>query len=486
MISVDRLVATPALGLRYLAGSRGGARLVTWAHACDLPDPWSWFDVGDLVMTTGGGLPADDDDQRRWLTALIDSGVSGVVMALGASAPAVTRGMLEVADERGFPVLAADYDLQFVALARTVIESAIEAERRRVDAIRRMYDVYWQSLHRRSTFAERLSVLERSTGWSLRVVDRSSGETIAAGRRAFESGAEDLTVEVTMPGPGDTVLAAGVDGSPAPDPADRILLEHIGGLVAMELEHAAAHRDRLRESGEALLAGLLDESVTLPAVWPELHLRGLSGELVVACWEAPDQRSLDDKSVHHHPCLRERTPLLTTRGSALIGIMPNDIDTLTWLATALAPNCAVGVSAVLALNSQVPESARQARLAVARAQERGESAAVYGDAAAGADLLPVSIDETRRLIRRTLGPLISHDVDNDGDLVRSVRTFLANDGGWQRTANALGIHRQTLVYRLKKVEQLTGLKPTSTHGATLLWLAFTGADRAGLSLDRMP
>ena len=29
MISVDQLVAVPSLGLRYLAGERGGARLVT-------------------------------------------------------------------------------------------------------------------------------------------------------------------------------------------------------------------------------------------------------------------------------------------------------------------------------------------------------------------------------------------------------------------------------------------------------------------------
>ena len=40
MISVDQLVAVPSLGLRFLAGERGGARLVTWAHACDLADPW--------------------------------------------------------------------------------------------------------------------------------------------------------------------------------------------------------------------------------------------------------------------------------------------------------------------------------------------------------------------------------------------------------------------------------------------------------------
>ena len=51
MITVDGLVAVPSLGLTYLAGARGGIRPVTWAHACDLPDPWRWFKPGDMVMS---------------------------------------------------------------------------------------------------------------------------------------------------------------------------------------------------------------------------------------------------------------------------------------------------------------------------------------------------------------------------------------------------------------------------------------------------
>jgi len=63
-MTVDGLVAVPSLGLTYLAGSRGGFRPVTWAHACDLPDPWHWFKVGDLVMTTGGGCRPDLPSRR--------------------------------------------------------------------------------------------------------------------------------------------------------------------------------------------------------------------------------------------------------------------------------------------------------------------------------------------------------------------------------------------------------------------------------------
>ncbi|TMS52419.1 PucR family transcriptional regulator [Mycobacterium sp. DBP42] len=483
MISVDQLVAVPSLGLRYLAGERGGSRLVTWAHACDLADPWNWFDNGDLVMTTGAGMPAREPDQRQWMAQLIDSKVSALVVASSPTAPAVTDGMLKVAESKGFPVLTASFDLHFVELARTVIESAIESERQRVESIKRLYDVYWQSLHERGTFGERLSALEIATGWALEVRDQLAGEVIAAGRRAdavrADATAPAESVHVAIPGTGEVVLVAAVDRTSV---NDRALLQHIGGLIALELEHAAAEKDWLRASGQDLLAGLLDESITLPAVWPELRHRGMSDGAVMACWSTPDGNLLDHTTIHRQICLQDYAPLLMLRGATLIGLVPHDPEVLRQTAVKLAPTCAVGLSTPLSVNSHVAEALRQAQLAVAQAHERHTAVASYGEHD-GSDFLPSSIEDIRRLVRSTLGPLIDYDRANDGGLVESVREFLRNDGVWQASADALNVHRQTLVYRLKKVEQLTGLKPTTTEGAARFWLALKAAERAKLPLD---
>src|SRR5689334_19626736 len=165
MITVDGLVAVPSLGLAYLAGAGGGSRPVTWAHVCDLPDPWHWVNAGDMVMTTGSGLPASAAAQGRWLTRLIDSRVSSLVIARKPGAPPVSRALLETAGERAFPVLSARFDLQFVTLARTVIEGAVQAERQRLATLGRLYEVYWQSLRSRGSLGIRISALEGSTGW---------------------------------------------------------------------------------------------------------------------------------------------------------------------------------------------------------------------------------------------------------------------------------------------------------------------------------
>lgn len=139
------------------------------------------------------------------------------------------------------------------------------------------------------------------------------------------------------------------------------------------------------------------------------------------------------------------------------------------------------------MSSSVPEAARQAQLAVARAHETGQRLVVYGDLRDPVGFLPRSVDDTRALARKVLGPLIAHDKrnDNDCDLIRSVRVFLRNDRALQKSADELGVHRQTLAYRLRRAEELTGLKPTATEGSAMLWLALSAADRANLSLDEI-
>ncbi|MGF0308964.1 PucR family transcriptional regulator [Rhodococcus sp. IEGM1428] len=493
MISVDRLTSVPSLGLSYLAGTAGGARLVTWAHACDLPDPWEWVDAGDLMMTTGSGMPVTEEAQIDWITRLIDSKVSALVIAREPHAPEVSSALLAVAENRRFPILAASFDLHFVALARTVIESAVEGERYRIATITRLYDVYWQSLHARGSFDDRVSTLEGATGLTLEVRDTSSGDCIARGRNSARATAthSDVSVakrsspevSVPVPGSGDAVLVA---GSARVDPvSDRVLLQHIAGLIALELEHDAVRRDSLRASGQDLLLGLLDGSIAPSAVWPELRHRGMPGPVVAVCWTSPESSPLAHESVHLDTRLQRSAPLLTYRSPMLIAIAPHDVELLSALASKLAPNCVVGLSAPLKPSGDVAESVRQAQIAASRATSMGVTAVSYDELEGNSGVFPRSVEDTRRLVVRVLGPLVTHDAASDGELVESVRVFLANDSNWQRSADQLGVHRQTLVYRLKKVEQLTELKVTSTKGSALLWLAFEAANQARLSVSEL-
>ncbi|MFB8776163.1 PucR family transcriptional regulator, partial [Streptomyces broussonetiae] len=61
------------------------------------------------------------------------------------------------------------------------------------------------------------------------------------------------------------------------------------------------------------------------------------------------------------------------------------------------------------------------------------------------------------------------------ELARTAETYLDCAGQATRTAAELGIHRQTLYYRLSRVEQLTGLDLDDGEDRLLLHMALKGA-----------
>ena len=56
-----------------------------------------------------------------------------------------------------------------------------------------------------------------------------------------------------------------------------------------------------------------------------------------------------------------------------------------------------------------------------------------------------------------LAPLRRYDDEHHGDLMKTLDAYLRHGGNSTRTANALFIHRNSLRYRLARIQALTGL-----------------------------
>ncbi|WP_299541493.1 PucR family transcriptional regulator [uncultured Streptomyces sp.] len=79
-------------------------------------------------------------------------------------------------------------------------------------------------------------------------------------------------------------------------------------------------------------------------------------------------------------------------------------------------------------------------------------------------LLAAVPDDVRQMYRdRLIGVLERYDAEHRSDLVGTLRTFLDASGSWQRCADLLHVHVNTLRYRLKRVEQLTGHSLATLH-----------------------
>nr|BFE34943.1 hypothetical protein GCM10010200_071940 [Actinomadura rugatobispora] len=80
-----------------------------------------------------------------------------------------------------------------------------------------------------------------------------------------------------------------------------------------------------------------------------------------------------------------------------------------------------------------------------------------GDVDSYALLLASVPEQTRWSFRtRLLGPLEEYDSVRQAELLHTLEVFLSCSGSWNRTATRLHVHVNTLRYRIRRIEELTG------------------------------
>jgi purine catabolism regulator len=65
----------------------------------------------------------------------------------------------------------------------------------------------------------------------------------------------------------------------------------------------------------------------------------------------------------------------------------------------------------------------------------------------------------------------AYDHEQGGELTSSHRAFLQHNARWETAASELYVHRHTLRYRMRKVEELTGRDLSSSFDRMEFWLA---------------
>ena len=125
--------------------------------------------------------------------------------------------------------------------------------------------------------------------------------------------------------------------------------------------------------------------------------------------------------------------------------------------------------------------------AVAQARQARRVAALLGGGVRVVDaaglgsvdlLLATAPAEARQAFRAgLLSPLLDYDADHGTELVRTLRVFLDCSGSWTKAAEAMFVHVNSLRYRMRRVEELTGRDLGSLADQAALLLALRLADQ---------
>ncbi|GGJ49297.1 PucR family transcriptional regulator [Streptomyces brasiliensis] len=114
---------------------------------------------------------------------------------------------------------------------------------------------------------------------------------------------------------------------------------------------------------------------------------------------------------------------------------------------------------------------KQAEQALSVARRRGRVLVQHDQLAAGSVLPLLADDAVKAFADGLLRPLHEHDATGRGDLVASLRAWLSRHGQWDAAAADLGVHRHTLRYRMRRVEEIIGRSLDDPDVRMELWLA---------------
>ncbi|MGA5181039.1 PucR family transcriptional regulator [Streptomyces pseudogriseolus] len=521
------LVHHSALKLTVRAGEDRLDAPVRWAHASELADPVPYMEGGELLLITALKLDAEDREaMRRYVKRLAGAGVVGLGFAVGVHYDDIPEALVEAAREEGLPLLEVPRRTPFLAISKAV-SAAIAADQYR--AVTAGFAAQRELTRQTLTDGPEgllAALASQVDGWA--ALYDASGAVVAAapdwaGRRAAR-----LTAEVTRlrerPTPASSVVAG-------PENEDRVELHSLGtgrrphAALAVGTASAPGTAERYAvHSAVALLTLTTERSRSLYAAEQRIgaavlrmllagepdHARAVAGDVYGGLLDAPFRiivaetgggggggggggrasRAHGEANGDALGALAESAESAAARSGEPVLAVPEG-ERLVVLAadggTVVSACCEHAAAREAARRSEdgdlvvglsapagpITASAayKQAEQALSVARRRGRVLVEHEQMAAGSVLPLLADDAVKAFADGLLRALRDHDATGRGDLVASLRAWLSRHGQWDAAAADLGVHRHTLRYRMRRVEEILGRSLDDPDVRMELWLA---------------
>ncbi len=496
------LLAEPELGLVLLTGEQHLDRPVRGVYVTDLLDPRRYLRGGELVLS-GLVWRSGPGDADRFVAALAAVGVAGLVAGTARLGDA-PRDLVDACRRHDVPVLQLPVAVSFA----TLVERVLGSSRREASSGREFISAVASGAGLRDVVARAAREFAAPcwvfspAGWVVgsgpeigqqrrQELARRCLEPPVGGAAIDDSGVPRVLRTSSESPPGSApesfaVWPAEVETEP---PAARWLIavgadrwrasaeqEALAAEFAIAVALLRARADEARRiaghSAETALARALDTSIGPTELTARLEMAGLPSGASLRVVEL----SAGEADTASLALLREvasgiGTPWVSASrpggARAIFAADPGDLSTLDAevreTVAGVEPGLGgralrVGISdttTATGLRGAVEEAGHARRLANRSASR---AAVVSGPQLASHEVLLAAVpDELRNSYRqRVLSDLLDYDRAHGSELARSARMFLEYSGSWSRCAKHLHIHVNTLRYRIRRVEEITG------------------------------
>ncbi|MDR7303036.1 PucR family transcriptional regulator [Haloactinomyces albus] len=483
------LLDDPELGLALLAGREQLDRPVRGIYITDLIDPRRYLHGGELVLS-GLVWHTGPADSERFAAALSDAGVAGLAAGTARLGRAPTD-LVEACARYQVPIFEVPLAVSFNTLSERVWRAEQQASvpgRELVGAVAAGADL-----------DRVLAMATAELGANCWVLS-AAGAVIGGAGALDESSRRALIREFLTPGvlprtvhlPSDESGASFVLWPVGSDTEPRAARWFI--TILEEQQHRSAKREGIvadlatavallrsrRDEGrqaasrsvQAALHRLLDGSASPPEVMARLEAAGLpTGEpLRVVALDVEGRSEAATTLLHEIAASTEIASVTAPVDTGALALFAGDRNGLAGIDRSLrrtvediesgmgVPRLTLGVSDISKATG-LRGAVEEARYARSLAEHRSDRCgiATAGELATHQVLLASATDDLRRSYRqRVLSKLITYDEVHHSDLVNTLWAFLECSGSWSRCAKRLHVHVNTLRYRIKRVEEITG------------------------------
>lgn len=503
-LTVAQLINLPVLARarpEVASGEDLESRDVRWVHTSEIYEISSLLQGGEALLTTGLGLVALSPEARRnYIADLAKVGVAAVLLELGRTFPEAPSDLIDEARRFGLPLILLHGVVPFIEVTEVAHAMLLGGELDTLRLSTAVTDRLLQSLGEGAGLVGLTGLVSEIAGCpaSLYAVDAG---LIAGAPQADAPQADGFQTGQLRPGEIQPEPAGPEGGNGAQ--AVRVAVV-TGGVVWGELVLDAPESPRLRTIAESAVqvlraeaarsnvtpmsrdqagAELLRDIVTgRYAGAAELTTRALGAGLTVHQGHKTIALCLPPRSARtaaNTVMIAAREAARQVLGASLVAevdgdvlvaavVRPSDLRAVVArFADAVERELrstsggGVMVSAshpvddVPALVSAFPSARETARLAM---RLTPAARVVLAADFALYQLLTSLVDDEalERFVNDQLGPLLTHDARTGAGLVMTLDAYLAAGLSKTRTADGLGIRRQTLYGRLERISRLLG------------------------------
>lgn len=484
VLTVRDVLAQPQLQLSLLAGGDGLDRDVEWAHTCDLPDPWKWVRARQILLTNGSTMPTGATEQCEWAALLTKVGIAAIGIGDSMGAPALTGDFLAFCDEEKVPVFTIPYPLPFAAVAQAVAESTNLIQAQRLRLVARLYEFSGHDQLNSYSGSELITTVGNVVEHDIALVDarcfHSWFEDIplpswlsgASARRAsirqdvaevWTSPDDDIIHAIPLPAmPEALAFFHPREGSVA-DPslllhAASVLRTSLSRRTLEDLQENRRHVDFINR----ILADQNRFNFESEGWMRQMGYAGTAQAIALVGGSEADREAVIRRLQRHGTKLSS-----TLQGDRhLIVAQHSNLPSLA--EHCLEAKVVAGVGSVVEIG-EIHHSMQESLWALLTAQEgRHGPVAEFNPERSWMGFHDPHGGE--HFVTETLDGLLDPSPMRR-ELLHTLRTYLTEGRSPQRTAQKLMVHRQTVIQRLRKVEDLLGIKLSHTSVIAKLWMA---------------